>query len=374
MSFLRSLWSKQAGSEALKTLEISKSFNDHFPRKKTLNKLLFDLNSRLAYKKLYPVCVALYHDAEDSTVKQVLQGVRGSDLMIMRNALEKVRNRTRYIRQDILSLESKLLDKAAELGDNDAISLLSFNTLKEELKGNETEDDGDEVEIARKLFKELYNIEHPLTIKLLGDLSLDNGNSVEALKFYRKFIDIAVRDHGKLLYGNDELIGEVYGKIGEIEFTYNSNILKAEENWIRCLQLTSVETSVRWYYLLSQVYMNSEPMKARILLEKCAAQGFKESFTSLGFIEMNLFDNIDRAKEWFKLGMEVFELQSFIGFFDCCVNREDWISALKCFRSIEKISKMESFGNDSNHKPVTQSFLNTRAQSIEKVLLKAGFQ
>lgn len=371
MSFVGRLWSRQS-RDVIKSLEVSKAFSDHFPRKKTVNKLLFDLNSRLAYKKLYPVCVGLYHNADESTMSHLLQGVKGSDLMVMRNALEKVRNRTRYARKDMLELESKLLDKAAELGDNDAISVLSFKTLKQEMSQEGIQDD-EEIEIARRLFKDLYSINHPLTIKLLGDLSLDSGNSLEALNFYRKFIDIAVKDDGKLLSGNDEIIGEVYGKIGEIEFSYNSNMLKAEENWRKCLQLTSVENSVRWYFLLSQIYMNSDPLKSRILLEKCASQGFKESFTSLGFLEMNLFKNLDRAKEWFKLGMEVFELQSFIGFFDCCVTLNDWNSALKCFRSIEKIGKMDTFGNDSNHKAVTQSFMDTRADSIEKVLLKAGF-
>lgn len=372
MSVIARIWGRYGGKDVLKTLEISKTFVDHFPRKKTVNKLLFDLNSRLAYNKLYPICVSLYHDVDNDTIQHVLQGVRGSDLVVMRHALERVRKRNRYTYKDMVELENKLLDKAAELGDNDAISVLSFRTLRQEIT-SENEVDEEEVSIARKLFKDLYSIEHPLTIKLLGDLSSDGGKSIEALTFYKRFIDIAVKDNGKLLYGSDELIGEVYGKIGEIEFSYNSNMRKAEENWLKCLQLASVENATRWCYLLSQIYMNSEPQKSRILLEKCAAQGFKESFPSLGFLEMNLFRNLQRAKEWFKLGMEVFELQSFIGFFDCCVSLNDWASALKCFRSIEKIHKMDTFGNESNHRTVIQNFMETRADSIEMVLLKASF-
>ncbi|KAH7586440.1 Protein MSS2, mitochondrial [Nakaseomyces glabratus] len=371
MSFVSQFLKKKP--DVLGTLEVSKKFMEHFPKKKTINKLLFDLNSRLTYKKLYPIYVGLYHGVPVPQQQKLLDGVKGSDLIVMRNVLEKVRNRTRYARPDMLKLEDKLLELAAELGNNDAIAILSFRSIRENMGTNSAaEANNEEVTIAKKLFKDLYNINHLLAIKLLGDLALEANNWEEALTFYNKYINIAVKDNGHLLTGNDDLTGEVYGKLGEIEFTYLANMTKAEEYWQKCLELTSVEDSVRWYFLAAQIYMSSEPLKSRILLEKAASQGFKESLTSLGFLEMNYFRDYGRAKEWFKLGMEVFELQSFIGFFDCCVKNEDWIAALKCLKSIEKIGTMESFGSDNTNKATVSNFMNSRAEFIDKVRLKSA--
>ncbi|CAI4871560.1 CKB_collapsed_G0007850.mRNA.1.CDS.1 [Saccharomyces cerevisiae] len=110
--------------------------------------------------------------------------------------------------------------------------------------------------------------------------------------------------------------------------------------------------------------MSSEPMKAKALLENCASIGFKECFKTLGFLELNYFNNYERAKEWFKTGMEIMDLECFFGFFDCCVKEENFKGARDCLESVKKL------GSDNDKKTMINVFLESRKDSI-KLLDKA---
>ena len=90
---------------------------------------------------------------------------------------------------------------------------------------------------------------------------------------------------------------------------------------------------------------------------------YKESFKALGFLEMNYFENLYKAQEWFKLGMELFELECFIGYFDCCALLGEWALANKCFKSLEKIAE-----NNSHYKSLVKQFVEARHDKVKRAL------
>lgn len=311
-----------------------------FPQKRMINRILFELDSKHTLRKLYPVYDSIYKDMQKGIDSKVPKGISPSDLMIMKKVLEKIRNRTKNINPHLLALENALLDKSAELGNNDAISLLAFDVLKHP-EHNSLED----VDHGKKLIKMLYQQNHHLTIKLLGDFSLKYGNYSEALKYYLKFLELEDRTF---------LAGEVYGKLGEINFR-KPNLQMAEQFFLKSIKLTPLEYSVHSYFYLAQIYMSSDPLKARALMENCATQGFRESFKTLGFLEMNYFGDFRKAQEWFRLGSELFQLECFMGFFDCCTELEDWTEANKCYKDILRLQD-----TNTRYKEAIDRFLTNR--------------
>lgn len=323
-------------------------FYDVFPQKKLVNKLLFELDSRLTFPKLYPLYESLYNTMDDVQGQvKVPTGITVSDIMVMKKVLEKLRHRTKSINKNLLALENEILNKAAEMGNNDAISLLAFDTLKDS-SSNSHED----IAYAKTLIKELYQLRHPLTVKLTGDLTFKNNDLINAEKYYKDFL--ALED-------DTFLAGEVYGQLGQISFR-KPNLFKAEDYFLKSIKLCPLEYSVHSYFYLGQMYMNSQPLKARALLESTATQGFKESFKILGFLEMNYFEDYSKAQEWFKLGMELFEMECFVGYFDCCVKLEEWVNAKRCFNSMTTLLQ-----SNANYEPVYSNFVTTRKDKLEKL-------
>lgn len=320
-------------------------FHEVFPQKKMINKLLFELDSRLTFSKLYPIYRKIYENMDQTTEIPIPDNVSCKDIMIMKKVLEKVRHITKSVNKNLLRLENEILDKAAEMGDNDAVSLLAFDVLK-----NPSMNTKDDVCHAKKLIKELYQRRHPLTIKLTGDLAFNNGDNKTANDYYLKLLQIEQETF---------LAGEVYGKMGQI-LLQNSNLLKAEEYFLKCIKLCPIDYSVHSYYYLGQMYMNSDPFKARALIESCATQGFKESFKTLGFLEMNYFNDLYKALEWFRLGMELFEIECFVGYFDCSMKLQDYKSAKKCFTSMEFLVK-----NNKSFEPIFHEFVQMRRGKIK---------
>lgn len=322
-------------------------FHDVFPQKKMINRLLFELDSRLTFAKLYPLYEKLYKEMDKEVNVAIPKGFEPKDLMIMKKVLEKVRHKTKAINKNLIRLENELLDKAAEMGDNDAIALLCFDVLKDP-SVNTKED----VDHGRKLIKALYKLDHPLTIKLTADLALKSQDDKAAEEYYLKFLN---------LQDDTFLAGEVYGQLGQINFR-KPDLVEAEKCFLKSIQLSPIDYSVRSYFLLGQMYVNNDIFKARSLIESSATQGFKESFRTLGFLEMNYFKDLPKAQEWFKLGMELYDIDCFIGYFDCAINRQEYLLAKKCYQSMEKIaSKNEEYKN------VLHEFMKHRENDVKKI-------
>ena len=261
---------------------------------------------------MYPIFVQVSQLTNKESIpwKKKYPYLKSSDIMQMRNVLVTLRMQNKFVHKDVLAMENKLLNIAAELGNNDAISILSFNAVKALENDNTKDNDQNDVETANRFIKELYARNHHLTIKLIGDTFLKNKAYDKAEKYYKEFLK---------LENNTKLAGEVYGNLGEIQIKQVNGFLKAEKSWLKCIELLELERSSRWYFLLAKLYLSSEPLRAKPLLESCASIGFKECFKTLGFLELNYFQNYERAKEWFKLGMEITDLECFLGFFDCCL-------------------------------------------------------
>ncbi|SCW01903.1 LAFE_0E09802g1_1 [Lachancea fermentati] len=323
-------------------------FYEVFPQKKMVNRLLFELDSRLSFAKLYPVYENIYNTMDNPSSKEVATtNITALDMMTMKKVLEKVRHRTKSVNKNLLALENEILDRAAEMGDNDAISLLAYNVLKAPEK-NTNED----VKYAKKLIKELYELKHPLTIKLAGDLALKKKDYTNAERYYKEFI--ALED-------DTFLAGEVYQQLGIIYFGV-PEVAKAEQSFLKSIKLCPIEFVVHSYFYLGQIYMNSEPLKARSLMEGAATEGFRESFKTLGFLEMHYFGELHKAMEWFKLGMELFEFECFIGYFDCSIKLKEWGKAKKCLKSMKLLA-------DSNqvYESLFKEFVNSRSDRIKKL-------
>ena len=331
---------------------IPNKFLDCFPRKRTVNKILFQLDTRLTYNEMYPIFVQVSQltDKDSISWKKKYPYLRSSDIMQMRNVLITLRMQNKFVHKDVLAMENKLLNVAAELGNNDAISILSFNVVQAQENNTTKDNDQNDVETANRFIKELYARNHHLTIKLIGDTFLKNKAYKKAEKYYKEFLK---------LENNTKLAGEVYGNLGEIQIKQVNGFLKAEKSWLKCIELLELERSSRWYFLLAKLYSSSEPLRAKPLLESCASIGFKECFKTLGFLELNYFQNYERAKEWFKLGMEITDLECFLGFFDCSLKLKDIGSAKNCLKSLK------TFENDDNKKVIIDAFLESRKDSME---------
>ncbi|KAH3901215.1 related to Protein MSS2, mitochondrial [Saccharomycodes ludwigii] len=296
-----------------------------FPKKKFISKILFELGSDHTYGKLYPIYESIYDNLDGPDVKiKVPPEIKANAMMLMKKTLERVRFKTKAINKHLLALENEILDKAAEMGDDDAISLLAFEVLK-----CPEENTKEDVEYAKKLIEHLYKVKkHPLTTKLAGDLALKNKDYDKALSFYKQFLSKE----------NDTyLAGTVYEQIGKLYFQ-TTNLSEAENNFLKAIKYSPIEQVVQSYFYLSQLYTNSDPQKSKKYLEFCASQGFKESFKLLGFLEMNYFGDLIKAREWFGLGMEVFDLECYVGYFDCCWRLKSWEKCWHCYSSIKKLA------------------------------------
>ncbi|CAI5187826.1 ANM_HP_G0244310.mRNA.1.CDS.1 [Saccharomyces cerevisiae] len=71
-----------------------------------------------------------------------------------------------------------------------------------------------------------------------------------------------------------------------------------------------------------------------------------QCFKTLGFLELNYFNNYERTKEWFKTGMEIMDLECFFWIFsDCCAKEEN----LKVHRLPRKRKKLGSDQRQENN-------------------------
>lgn len=328
-------------------------FEDVFPRRKLLNRALFELDSRWGYRKLLPVYKALYYDPNAKT-----NGLAAKDLTLMQEALQRIRLETRIARRDVHFLEDRLLNRAAEMGDNNAIAQLAFQTLSK--KSTDCGNNKEELKVAQGLIKQLYGLKHPLTIKLLGDLAMVESDYARAKRYYKDYLLLNTRT------SNDLTTGLVHGKLGEIAFHGDRDLAQAEHHWLECLKLVPLIYSVKYHFYLSQLYSNSDPGKSKIYLHNCASQGFRESFRSLGFLELNYYGNVPLAQEWFRLGMELYSIECYFGFFDSSMKLKQSDRAKKSLQSL--LTLMETREMPAGVKSTVDQFLKSRATTIRSLV------
>lgn len=159
-------------SKFVSTPPVPKKFQEIFPKKRTVNKILFQLDTRLTYHEMYPIFLQVSQNTNQENIpwRKKYPYIRSSDIMQMRNVLITLRTQNKFVHKDLLAMEDKLLNIAAELGNNDAISILSFNVIHEYKKENVKSSYEKDIETANKFIKKLYARNHHLTVKLIGDL------------------------------------------------------------------------------------------------------------------------------------------------------------------------------------------------------------
>ena len=278
----------------------------------------------------------------------------GDVLFLMNRVLNKVWKISNYESTPLKHMRNLLLYKSANNGSNDAIALLCYEILSVKTSSTEKKKE------AEKLLKGLIYHGHALSFKVVGDLYKFAGDNDECIRWYNKFLE-----QPQLA---DDLRGEVLEKIGEIEYKADvKNVKIAEEKFLEVIKICKLQDCVKSYFYLAQIYIKYDPMKSKVLLEQCCTQGFKEAFKELGYLEMNYFRDYNKAQEWFKIGMEVFEVECYFGYFDASFTLEQYSKCLNCLKSMENLSKI-----DKNYKDYIKMFVTHRADKIELVMKKCS--
>lgn len=91
------------------------------PPKRFVNRILFDLDSRLNYKKVIPVLDTIYQSIPSGEDPIIPKYATPDDLMLFQKALKEIRQKTRTENRYLMQLENALVEKAAESGQRDAV-------------------------------------------------------------------------------------------------------------------------------------------------------------------------------------------------------------------------------------------------------------
>lgn len=339
---------------------------DIIPTKKVFNRILFDQDSRLAYKKAMNIYESVYQHLDDPSHIRLPRYTRGSDLMTLKDVLAVIRKTTNTIDRRLVALENELVEQAGELGNNDAIAMLAFQTIEDPKTTKE------DYKYANELINQLSDLKHPLTFKLAGDLAYKTKAFPQAESYWLQFLE---------LEDNTINASHVYANLGLYYYTLypKPNLLKARFYLEKSLVFGELDSTIlRSHYYYSQLFTLTNPKIAKYHLEICASKGLKESFSSLGFMEMNVFGNYDKSLEWFKLGHEADgDLSCLIGSFDCYMVLKEHKSALKVLLQIRQVEQKinKKIPNapqqiqqtiDSN-KQLLQMFFNSRKPQIQLI-------
>ena len=348
---------------ATRGLSARPALNTLRPSKKIHNRLLFDFDSRLPRKKVLPVLQEIYSNLDNPQLIRLPSSINGSDLMVQKHILATLRRRT-TVNKYLMDLENELVEQAAELGDNDAITLLAFEALRNEKPTSE------DFKTAQLLIKELAQKKHPLVIKMTGDLAWERKKYREAAAYWKQF----------LLVENDTILAsQVLLLLGVFYFQYEPNLALSREYFSRCIATGDLDHStVMAHFYLGQIYTATDPELARYHLEVAAGTALRESFAPLGFLEMNVFRNNDKAIEWFKLGAEIGDLQCVVGLFDCNYLMGDYKAARRAVERIEMVrlaifnankTKVNAVleGQMATNAAIIKTFLSTRSAEVKKV-------
>lgn len=278
----------------------------HLPKKKTINRLLFDADSRLAYRKIMPVLTSVYSNLDDPAKIKLPLYTQSEDLMALRSILQNLRSVTNSINKNLVDLENELVEQAAELGNYDAIAMLAFEAIS--LKETLNED----YEYANGLIRQLTENNHPLVFKLAGDFAYSKNYHEQAAQYWHQFLE---------LEDKTILASHVYLNLGVYYYHYfkpRPDLTRAKQCLEKAIKYGELDTHiVKAHYYLGQMYSITDPVLSRYHLEVSASKGLQESFPSLGFLELNVFNNIPKALEWFKLGVEAnSDISCLVGQFD----------------------------------------------------------
>lgn len=341
------------------------------PGKRTFNRLLFDFDSRLLYKKVIPVLTHIYDHLDEPEQIRLSRKIKGSDLMIQKHILATLRIKTNTTNRNLVDLENELVEQAAELGDNDAITILAFESL------NSAETSAEDFKYAQGLVNQLVEKKHPLVFKMAGDLAFQRSQYPSAAQYWQEFLELE----------NDTVMAsQVHSNLGVYYFSYFKPVPDlglAKLHFEKLIKIGELDKyTVIAHYYLGQLYATTHPELARYHLEVAASQGLKESFATLGFLELNTFNKYEKAVEWFQLGDELnSDLTCLVGIFDCRVNLKQYQKAQKVLDKLEGISELIKKVKLKNLKPKTPElenslktnemilnvFFDTRAKSIEEV-------
>lgn len=263
------------------------------PKQKTLSRLLFDHDSRLAYKKVMPIFTSIYENLENPSNIRLPHYTKHDDLMTLRAVLRDIRALSNAVNKNLVDIENELIEQAAELGNNDAIAMLAFEAI------GSSETSPEDYAHANRLIKELQDAKHPLVFKLAGDLAFAKTFHEQAAQYWNQFLELE----------DDTLVAShVYTSLGLFYFNFakpEPNLAKARVCLEKAIKFGELDTSIiKAHYYLGQLYSMTDPKRSRYHLEISASKGLQETFASLGFLELNVFDNPAKAIEWFKLGVE----------------------------------------------------------------------
>lgn len=292
-----------------------------------------------------------------------------SDLMMLRQILHTLRSSTHSINTNLVDLENELVEQAAELGNNDAIAMLAFEALA--LPETAKED----YKYANELVRELTERKHPLVFKLAGDFAFAKQYHLQAAQYWHQFLDLE----------NDTILAShVHSNLGVYYYHYlkpRPDLVTAKSHLEKAIRFGELDTHiVKAHYYLGQLYSITDPELSRFHLEISASRGLQESFSSLGFMELNVFNNVAKALEWFKLGVEAnSDISCLIGQFDAHVRSSNSTNAINVLSNLqnlkEKLDKVLARGTKmmpeqyvelakSNH-VLLSTFFDTRREAIK---------
>lgn len=334
--------------------------NGLLPSKKFLNRVLFDADSRLPYKKMMNTLNIVYNAIDAPETIKLPSYVKANDLMVFKSVLGAVRAQTNTISPDLVALENELVEQAAELGNSDAICLLAFETIR-----NRKDRSKEDYQYASDLVKQLTELKHPLVFKLAGDLAHENGAYQQAADYWEQFLQ---------LENNTVLSSQVYSKLGAFYFSYKvpqPDLIKAKMYFEKSIKYGELDQHVtQAHYYLGNLYSTTNPELSRYHLETAASKGFKESFAALGFLELNVFLDYQRALEWFKLGVELSkDAQCYIGQFDCYIKLENLKDARQILITVSNImNELQRARTNSQNggRKMPESFKATVNQNINQ--------
>lgn len=359
---------------------------DILPSKKIISRLLFDYDARYNFSKYLPVVESIYDSLPDVFGKEpeIPERFRGNDLLIFQRVLAQIRKQTHTINPLLLKLENELVEHAAERGSRDALCTLSFMALDNNGEGW-TEDDKS---TAKKYIKDLMEMEHPLAFKLAADRELkgfteslnqneeEEDMSVDAkvLRTEESTADlsptsdtsftnitsspkrlaraVSLYDHFLKLDPKSTVAAAAHRSLGMIFFR-TQELVKAAEHFKHAVQLAPASDNAQAHFFLG-LLNEIDTLKARYHFQMAAKEGFRESFANLGYIELNVFNELKKAKEWFALGAELGVPECIVGLFDVAYRGNDWK------RAKDIITRAEKQG-------VGKMLYDSRKDNVEKV-------
>ncbi|OBA19323.1 hypothetical protein METBIDRAFT_13620 [Metschnikowia bicuspidata var. bicuspidata NRRL YB-4993] len=347
------------------------SLDSILPKKKTINRLLFDNDSRLAYKKAMPILNTVYANLDSPQDIRLPSHAKHDDLMMLRSILHDLRSVTNSINKNLVDLENELVEQAAELGNNDAIAMLAFEAVAS--KDTSKEDHAH----ANKLIRQLTEQKHPLVFKLAGDFAFSKSYHEQAAQYWQQFLE---------LEDDTILASHVHSNLGIYYYHYMNprpNLGEAKLCFEKAIRFGQLDSHiVKAHYYLGQLYSITDPVLSRYHLEISATKGLQESLPSLGFMELNVFNNVSKALEWFKLGVEAnSDISCLIGQFDAHSRAGSNGKAIKILANLrglkEKLDKILAKG--INHVPASyrelaasnqvllNTFFATRSDAIKNL-------